>query len=484
MTTTKVRLEETLYIGGTWRRSAGELIDVFDPADERVLASVPSATGAEVQEALSAAKGAQQGWARTPSVVRGQYLRAMAELVRVNKNRLADLIVSEVGKPARQAADELDFAVGFLSYNAEWDRRLEGELLPGDVAGEVIQLTHAPLGVVAAICPWNFPLAVLCRKLGPALVTGNTVVVKPSEVSPLSTIELFRLIDRELELPPGVLNLVTGAAATGQALVENTTTAMISFTGHRDTGKTIMALAARNLTRVALELGGKAPAIVWRDADLDVAVPAIVAARHTNAGQVCTAAERVFVHDDLYEPFLDAYVEAVQKLTIGHPAGPVDMGPLASAQQLAKTEQAVETAVAEGAEIITGGSAPAGEELRQGYWYSPTVLRSVRPEMTVMREETFGPITPVLPVSSLEQAVGLANDSRYGLSAYVFSRDYQSVMRAADELQFGEIYINRTLGESIHAHHAGYRESGIGGEDGKWGLLRYTQVKTAYHHYG
>jgi lactaldehyde dehydrogenase/glycolaldehyde dehydrogenase len=484
MMAANLAVEDSLYIAGSWRRPAGETIDVIDPADEHVLACVGSATREQVHDALAAAKGAQRAWAQTPPVVRGNHLRAMADLVRANKDHLAALIVSEVGKPTRQAADELDFAVGFLSYNAEWDRRLEGETLPGDVPGEVIQLTHAPVGVVAAICPWNFPLAVLCRKLGPALITGNSVVVKPSEISPLSTIELFRLIDSQLDLPPGVLNLVTGAGSTGQALVEDVTTAMVSFTGHRDTGKAVMALAAANLTRVALELGGKAPAIVWRDADLAVAVPAIVAARHANSGQVCTSAERVFVHSDLYEPFLDAYVTAVQGLTIGHPSGTVDMGPLASAQQLTKTELAVEVAIAEGAEVVTGGSAPTGAALRQGYWYSPTVLRGVRPEMTVMREETFGPITPVLPVCSIEEAVGLANDSRYGLSAYLFSSDYQAVMRAADELLFGEIYINRTLGESIHAHHAGFRESGIGGEDGKWGLLRYTQVKTAYHHYG
>ena len=484
MTMTDRVVAEPLYIGGAWRRAAGTPLDVIDPTNEQVLATVPSATAAEVHEALTAARGAQAAWARTPSVVRGQYLRAIADLIRANQGRLAELIVSEVGKPAAQAADEVGFAAAFLSYNAEWDRRLEGETLPADVPGELIQLSHAPLGVVAAICPWNFPLAVLCRKLGPALVTGNTVVVKPSEVSPLSTIELFRLIDAELDLPPGVLNLVTGAAPTGQALVADITTAMVSFTGHRDTGKAIMAVAARNLTRVALELGGKAPAIVWRDADLDVAVPAIVAARHVNSGQVCTSAERVFVHEDLYEPFLDAYVAAVQNLTIGDPTGAVDMGPLASAQQLAKTTLAVETALSEGADLVTGGTAPADASLRQGYWYVPTVLRNVRPDMTVMREETFGPVTPVLPVNSVEEAISLANDSRYGLSAYVFSRDYQAVMRAVEELQFGEIYINRTLGESIHAHHAGYRESGIGGEDGKWGLLRYTQVKTAYHHYG
>jgi lactaldehyde dehydrogenase/glycolaldehyde dehydrogenase len=321
MTITEAETAESFYLGGAWRRSTGEAIPVINPADERVLASVPSATADEVHQALLAAKSAQRGWARTPTVVRGGYLRAMADVVSRHRDRLAELIVSEVGKPARQAAGELDFAVGFLSYNAEWDRRLEGETLPADVPGEVIQLSHAPVGVVGAICPWNFPLAVLCRKLGPALITGNTVVVKPSEISPLSTIELFRLFDAELDLPPGVINLVTGDGRTGQAMVEDPLTSMVTFTGHRDTGKTIMAIAARNLTRVALELGGKAPAIIWRDADLDVAVPAIVTARHLNSGQVCTSAERVFVHQDLYQPFVDAYVSAVQQLTIGPGAG-------------------------------------------------------------------------------------------------------------------------------------------------------------------
>jgi lactaldehyde dehydrogenase / glycolaldehyde dehydrogenase len=484
VTTTSAPVQESLYVGGAWSHPEGNAIEVFDPSDERVLGHIGSATEAQVHASLLAAREAQHAWARTPSVERGKYLRAMADLILAHQDQLAAIIVSEVGKPAQQAADEVGFAANFLSYNAEWDRRLEGEILPGDVPGESIHLSHAPVGVVAAICPWNFPLAVLCRKLGPALITGNSVVVKPSEISPLSTIELFRLIDAEIGLPPGVLNLVTGAGEVGQALVRDVTTSMVSFTGHRDTGKSIMAAAAANLTRVALELGGKAPAIVWRDADLELAVQAIVAARHTNSGQVCTSAERVFVHDEVYEPFLEAYVSAVENLSIGNPTEAVDMGPLASAEQLAKVRLAVETAIGEGAEVVTGGATPASALPEQGYWYAPTVLGSVRPDMSVMREETFGPVTPVLPVHSIEEAIELSNDSRYGLSAYVFSRDYQAVMRAAEELEFGEIYINRTLGESIHAHHAGYRESGIGGEDGKWGLLRYTQVKTAYHHYG
>jgi lactaldehyde dehydrogenase / glycolaldehyde dehydrogenase len=477
-------IEEPLYIRGSWRAARGAPIGVFDPTSEKPLAEVPSATAAEVHAALQAAREAQPAWARSATIERGTHLRAIADLVATHRESLAELLVSEVGKPASQAAGEVEFTESLLRYNAEWDRRLEGDILPGDVAGEVIHLLRAPVGVVAAICPWNFPLAVLARKLAPALLTGNTVVVKPSEVTPLSTIELFRLIDEHLELPPGVINLVTGGPSSGAALVSDELTSMVSFTGHRDTGKAIMAAAAPNLTRVALELGGKAPAIVWRDADLDLAIPAIVSARHHNSGQVCTCAERVLVHHELLERFTERYVGAVEALRLGDPAGAVDMGPLVSAAQLAKTVAAVETARDEGARVVSGGGRPGGDAFAKGYWHAPTVLRDITPEMSVMHEETFGPVTPILGIDSLAEAVEVANDSRYGLSAYIFSRDYQTVMNTVDALRFGEIYINRTLGESVHAHHSGYGESGIGGEDGKWGLLRYTQIKTAYHHYG
>jgi len=476
--------EEPLYVGAGWRPATGEPIAVVDPVAERPLAQVPSATAAEARAALEAAHAARDAWAATSPIARGAQLRELADLIGAHRDELADALVSEVGKPTPQALGEVQFAEELLRYSAEWDRRMEGEILPGETAGEVVHLLRAPVGVVAAICPWNFPLAVLCRKLGPALVTGNTVVVKPSEVTPLSTIALFRLIAEHASLPPGVLNLVTGGRETGAALVADELTSMVSFTGHKDTGKAIMAAAAANLTRVALELGGKAPAIVWRDADLDVAVPAVVTARHHNAGQVCTCAERVLVHEELLDEFTDRYVSAVESLRIGDPRRGADMGPLVSAAQLAKTEAAVATARSEGASVVTGGGRPPGEAFATGYWHAPTVLRDVTAQMRIMHDETFGPVTPILGIGSLDEAIAVANDSRYGLSAYIFSRDYQAVMRTVEALRFGEIYINRTLGESLHAHHSGFGESGIGGEDGKWGLLRYTQIKTAYHHYG
>jgi lactaldehyde dehydrogenase / glycolaldehyde dehydrogenase len=305
------------YIDGAWSVATGEAIDVFDPTTESSLAELPGSTDADVERTLRAARAAQRAWALTPPVVRGAHLRAIADLFA----ELASLLVREVGKPAAQAAGEVDFAVLILRYTAEWDRRLEGEILTGDGPGEVIHLLRAAIGVVSAICPWNYPLAVFCRKFAPALLTGNTVVAKPSEVAPLTTLEAVRLIDEHLDLPRGVLNIVTGAGATGRALVRSALSSMVSFTGHRDTGKEIMAAAAGNLTRVALELGGKAPAIVWSDADLDLAVSAITEARHTNCGQVCTSAERVLVHRDVLDDFSERYASAVQALTLGDPAG-------------------------------------------------------------------------------------------------------------------------------------------------------------------
>jgi lactaldehyde dehydrogenase/glycolaldehyde dehydrogenase len=476
--------EATIYSDGEWLLASGEPIAVVNPTDERVLAEVPSATPSEVEAVTEAAQLAEGEWSRTPAAIRGRHLREVADLFAAHRDRLAASLVREVGKPAAQAAGEVEFAISILRYTAEWDRRLEGEILPADERGETIHLLRAPVGVVAAICPWNFPLAVWCRKIAPALLTGNTVVAKPSEVTPLTTLEAMRLIDEHLDLPRGVLNVVTGGGATGEALVGAQRVAMVTFTGHRVTGKRIMAQAAADLKRVALELGGKAPAIVWSDADLEVAVPAIVTARHVNCGQVCTSAERVLVHQSRLDEFTERYVQAVEALRIGDPAADSDLGPLVDRAQLDKTRAAVANAIADGAEVVSGGGDPPGPAYERGYWHQPTVLRGVTPDMRIMGEETFGPVTPILGIESLEEATHVANASRYGLSAYIFSRDYATIMRTVNDLQFGEIYINRTNGEAVHAHHSGFKESGIGGEDGKWGVLRYTQIKTAYHHYG
>jgi lactaldehyde dehydrogenase/glycolaldehyde dehydrogenase len=476
--------DQPLHVAGARRRAEGEVVDVVDPATEEVVARVGSATPADVDDAVAAARAAQPAWAATPAVERSAVLRAMADLLERHADELAPLLSLEVGKPIGEARTEVQWAADYARYTAEWDRRVEGEILPSDARAETIHLMRVPLGVVAAICPWNYPLGVLLRKLAPALLTGNAVVAKPSEVAPLTALAFAALVEQEVEPPAGVFNLVTGGGEVGRLLVSNPGVDLVTMTGHRDTGKRVAAAAAENLTRVSLELGGKAPAIVLADADLDLAVSAIAFSRHENAGQVCTCPERVFVEAAVAEEFTERYAAAAARLVVGPPATDPDLGPLVSAPQHEKAAAAVETALADGARLVAGGGRPAGDEWRRGYWFSPTVLTEVTPEMAIMREEVFGPVTPIMPVGSLAEALELANASRYGLSAYVFTNGYRAALRAVHELAAGEIYVNRTHGEALQAHHAGHGDSGLGGEDGKHGLLRYTQLRTAYHRYG
>jgi lactaldehyde dehydrogenase / glycolaldehyde dehydrogenase len=471
------------FVDGKWERAGGESIDVINPATEEAIASLPSANEADVDHVLSAAQRAQRDWGRQPGGVRGEYVRGIGRVIRENADPIAELIAREVGKPLKAAHGELAFAANYADYMAGWDRRIEGEIIQSDNASETIHLLRVPLGVVAAITAWNFPIALFVRKVAPALVAGNAVVVKPTEIAPLSTLLLMRLIDQELGLPPGVLNVITGAGATGQALTCNARTNMVTFTGHRDTGKRVMADASANLTRVALELGGKAPAIVWRDADITLAVEALAAARFGNSGQICTCVERALVHESVFDEFVTRYVAAAAALRLGDPMTDVDLGPLASRPQYEKALKAVARAKEEGARVAFGGERPLGAEFDRGYWVQPTVVIDVKRGMDIMRQEVFGPVIPIAPISSYDEAFSIANDSRYGLSAYVFTSDYKTAMRAAQDLDFGELYINRANGEQVQAHHTGHKESGLGGEDGKHGVLRYTQIRSVYHSY-
>lgn len=475
---------ETVYIDGEWTVGNDAPIPVVNPATEDELASVGTTSAEQVDAALESSVKAQKQWAALSPVQRGEHLRKIASVLMDNIDELSRICSEEVGKPIAQAREEVENATAYNIYTAEWDRRIEGEIMPSDGTGESIHLVRSPIGVVSAITPWNYPIELYFRKVAPALLTGNTVVLKPSEVTPLSSIEITRLIDEKTDLPKGVVNLVTGAGATGAAMVASPKTAMVGMTGHRDTGKKIMASAASNLTRVSLELGGAAPAIVWADADLDRTVESVVAARHTNSGQVCTCAERIYVHQDIYKKFLDRYLAACAELTLGNPFDNPDMGPLVSEAQYSKVETAVSRARSEGARLVMGGGRPSGSEFERGYWFEPTVFVDVDPGSALMSEEIFGPVSPIMAIGSLDQALQLANDSRYGLSAYLFSNDYKVIMRATNALEFGEIYVNRTMGEALQAHHIGHKESGIGGEDGKYGLLKYTQIKTVYHNYG
>jgi lactaldehyde dehydrogenase/glycolaldehyde dehydrogenase len=316
------------------------------------------------------------------------------------------------------------------------------------------------------------------------MVTGNTVVIKPSEVTPLSTIRTVQLWAEQLDLPQGVVNLVTGGGDVGAELVSNPKTDYISFTGHRDTGKRIVAAAAQNLTQVGLELGGKAPAIVLADADLDVAVESLVGARFTStSGQQCGCAERVLVERPVLDEFVDRYATAAVALKVGDPrAAGTDLGPLVNAAQFEKVSASVAGAREEGGTVVTGGGRP--DEFDKGFYFAPTVITGVDRTMGIARDETFGPVMPVIPVDSLEEALEIGNESRYGLTGYLYTSSYATAMEAAEDLECGELFINRSVGEAMHAHHGGHKESGYGGgEDGKHGVLKFTQLKAVYHNW-
>ncbi len=407
----------------------------------------------------------------------------MAEGLRGVREEMARLLTLEQGKTLGLARVEVDFTADYLDYMAEWARRIEGEVLTSDRPGESIFLLRKPVGVVAGILPWNFPLFLIARKMAPALVTGNTIVIKPSEETPLNAF-LFAKLVHAAELPRGVFNLIGGRGeTTGAALTGSSSIDMVSFTGSVATGSRIMQAAGRNLTRVNLELGGKAPAIVLADADLDLASTAITASRVINTGQVCNCAERVYVQRSVADEFITKLTAKMAATRYGDPIADqsVDMGPLVNKEGLDKVAAMVEQARRDGAQCVLGGSVA---DRASGYHYEPTVLINCHADMDIMRSEIFGPVLPVQLVDDLDEAVAHANASDYGLTSSVYTRDLNAAMRAIRDLQFGETYVNRENFEAMQGFHAGRRKSGIGGADGKHGLYEYTETQVAYIQHG
>jgi lactaldehyde dehydrogenase/glycolaldehyde dehydrogenase len=374
----------------------------------------------------------------------------------------------------------VNFTADYIDYMAEWARRIEGEIIPSDRPGENIFLFRKPFGVVGGILPWNFPFFLVARKMAPALVCGNAIVLKPSEETPNNAFEFCRLI-AETDLPPGLVNVVSGGGAgVGKALAASDRIGLISFTGSAATGSRIMEAAAANITRVNLELGGKAPAIVLADADLDLAVTAVKNSRIINSGQVCNCAERIYVEDKVAEEFTAKLASAMAEARCGDPlADPtVDYGPMINRAGFDKVDALVRGAVADGAQVVTGGA--RAEAVPGGHYYQPTVLAGCRHDMDIIRRETFGPVAPVVSVSGLEEAVARANDSEYGLTSSIYTRDLNAAMHACRELHFGETYVNRENFEAIQGYHAGWRKSGIGGADGKHGVHEFLQTHVVY----
>lgn len=474
-----VPVQHPMYIDGqfvTWHYDAW--IDVVNPATEEIISRIPDGRAEDARKAIDAADRAQPQWEALPAIERANWLRKISAGIRQRADEISALIVAEGGK-IRQLADvEVAFTADYIDYMAEWARRYEGEILQSDRPGENILLFKRALGVTTGILPWNFPFFLIARKLAPALLTGNTIVIKPSEFTPNNAIAFAKIVD-DIGLPRGVFNLVLGRGETvGQELAGNPKVAMVSMTGSVGAGEKIMAAAAKNITKVCLELGGKAPAIVMNDADLELAVKAIVDSRVINTGQVCNCAERVYVQKGIYDRFVNRLGEAMKAVQFGNPAerNDIAMGPLINAAALDRVEQKVARAVQEGARVALGGKAVVGK----GYYYPPTLLLDVRQEMAIMHEETFGPVLPVVAFDTLEQALTMANDSDYGLTSSIYTQNLNTAMKAIKGLKFGETYINRENFEAMQGFHAGWRKSGIGGADGKHGLNEYLQTQVVY----
>ena len=467
------------FINGKWVPSGGSMIEVTNPASHDLLALVPDSTTADVDAAVEAARRAQPEWERLPAIVRANHLREVSAKIRQHRDRLAETITREQGKVLGLAKVEVEFCAAYIDYMAEWARRIEGEILNSDRPGETIYIHRKPIGVVAGILPWNFPFFLVARKMAPALVAGNTIVIKSSEETPINAYEFAELV-AETSMPKGVFNVISGrGASTGHALTSHKDVGIISFTGSVQTGIRIMQAAAANLTRVNLELGGKAPVIVLADCDLDATAKFVYDSRVINSGQACNCAERVYVDRRIADQFAEKVGALMRATTFGDPIADasVAMGPLINKAGVDKIAAMVESAKKAGAQVLTGGKVA---DVEKGYHYEPTVLLGCTPEMDVMTKELFGPVLPIQAVDSLDEAIALANNSDFGLTSSIHTRDLNAAMKAVRELRFGETYINREHFEAMQGFHAGRRKSGIGGADGKHGLLEYTETHVVY----
>ncbi len=471
-----------LFINGNFvDSSSGEVFKVINPSTEEEISEVAQGTVEDTQKAVDAAYEAQKRWAKLPAVERAKYLRKVADGIREKADMFTNILVEEQGKTKSLARIEVDFTADYIDYMAEWARRIEGEIIQSDRPNENILLYKMPIGVVAGILPWNFPFFLIARKMAPALITGNTVIIKPSSDTPNNAFEFAKIV-AETDLPAGVFNLVAGkGSVVGNELASNPKVDMVSFTGSVEAGTKIMEAAAKNVKKVSLELGGKAPAIVMDDADLDLAVKSIRDSRIPNTGQICNCAERVYVHEKVADEFISKMTEAMKKSTYGNPMKEdVDMGPLINANALKSVDGMVKRAVEEGAELVTGGK---DDKYEKGFFYKPTVLINCRQEMEIMHKEIFGPVLPIMKFKDLDEAIEFANDCEYGLTSSIYTQNLDVAMRAANEIKFGETYVNRENFEAMQGFHAGWRKSGIGGDDGKHGIEEFLNTHVVYIQY-
>jgi len=463
------------HVNGKWVDAAGgAALPVTNPATGEKLGTVPAIDASGTEAAVAAAHAAFPAWAAKTAKERAAILRRWHDLMMANADDLAVLMTAEQGKPLAESRGEIGYAASFVEWFAEEGKRLYGDIIPGHQADKRILVLRQPVGVVAAITPWNFPAAMITRKVAPALAAGCTVVCKPATQTPYSALALAELGQRA-GLPAGAFNVVTGPARDiGGVLTGDARVRKLSFTGSTEIGKLLMAQCSKTMKKVSLELGGNAPFIVFDDADLDAAVQGAIASKYRNTGQTCVCANRLLVQSGVYDAFAAKLVATVRKLRIGDGlAGETDQGPLIDANALAKVEEHVADALAKGARAATGGHRHA----LGGTFYEPTVLTGVTPAMMVAKEETFGPVAPLFRFDTEQEAIRMANDTEFGLAAYLYTRDLARSWRVSEALEYGIVGLNTGIISTEVAPFGGVKESGTGREGSKYGILEYTEIK-------
>jgi acyl-CoA reductase-like NAD-dependent aldehyde dehydrogenase len=470
-----------MWIGGRWTGAAdSRVFDVVNPATEEVIDTAPRSGAADVDKAVAAARRAFPEWRRTPGIEKAEKLHAAARKIREDREGLAVLLTKEGGKPLPENRDEVEWIAACFDYYAEIGRDAVGRVISPVARNQFNFVIKEPYGVCGLIVPWNYPLLLLTWKLAPALAAGNTVVAKPSEHTPLSTLRLAKALE---ELPEGIVNFITGyGPEAGMPLVAHRDVELVAFTGSQATGRKVGVTCAEQLKKCHLELGGNDPLIVDEGVDLDVAAKGAAWACYLNMGQVCTSAERFYVVGQAFDEFVDRFVAFTKTLRIGDPLGPdVDLGPMVSAEQRAKVEKKIADAVSGGARLIVGGRRP--DRFARGFFYEPTVLVDVAPSMPLMREETFGPVAPIVRCRDIDEAIALADGSEYGLGASIYTNSLEHAMKAMEQVHAGTFWINDPLTDNDAGPFGGMRRSGIGRELGSEGIDDFRDSKHVHLDY-
>ncbi|MEI3607118.1 NAD-dependent succinate-semialdehyde dehydrogenase [Pseudogracilibacillus sp. SE30717A] len=464
-----------MYINGKKMGEDLEKIEIMNPATNEVIGKVPNGGEKEAEQAIKAAYEAFLTWSETTAYERAAYLKRLNKLIIEHQEELAQTMTMEMGKPIEESKGEVVYGASFLEWYAEEAKRVYGETIPTHISNKRLQVWKKPVGVVAAITPWNFPLAMITRKIAPALAAGCTVIIKPSKESPLTAIKLMELVEKA-GIPEGVVNLVTGSSAkiVGQ-MMENDKVRKITFTGSTEIGKLLIEQSAKQVKRLSLELGGHAPFIILDDANVEKAVDGVLASKFRNGGQTCVCANRIYVQAGIYEQFVNKFSEKVKGLRVGNSLHEekVDIGPLINEDGVNKVARHVKDAVEKGALIVTGGNRIEGE----GTFYEPTVLRDIDPSMIIMQEETFGPVAPIQKIETDEEAVELANSTEYGLAAYVFTESVSRGTKLVEKLDFGIVGWNDGVPSAAQAPFGGMKESGIGREGGHEGMDAFLETQ-------